>query len=64
MDVKGMFFMIPLREQDKPQFAFTWERTQHTFNRLPQEYKHSPTIAHNALTKFLDTVEVLSGVHI
>ncbi|KAF1594466.1 hypothetical protein FQV11_0011846, partial [Eudyptes moseleyi] len=42
----------------------TWEGTQYTFNRLPQGYKHSPTIAHNALAKLLDTVEVLSGVHI
>ncbi|KAK4829361.1 hypothetical protein QYF61_003288 [Mycteria americana] len=55
LDVKDMFFMIPLTEDDKPQFAFTWEGTQYTFNRLPQGYKHSPTIAHNALAKILDT---------
>ncbi|GAB0203336.1 hypothetical protein GRJ2_002799200 [Grus japonensis] len=64
LDVKDMFFMIPLREEDKPQFAFTWEGVQYTFNRLPQGYKHSPTIAHNALAKLLDTVEVPSDIRI
>lgn len=64
LDVKDMVFMIPLREEDKSQFAFTWEGTQYTFNQLPQGYKHSPTIAHNALAKFLNAVEVLSGVYI
>ncbi|GAB0208422.1 pol-like protein ENS-3 [Grus japonensis] len=64
LDVKDMFFMIPLREEDKPQFAFTWEGVQYTFNRLPHVYKHSPTIAHNALAKLLDTVEVPSDIRI
>ena len=53
LDIKDMFVMIPLREQDKDQFAFTWKGIQYTFNRLPQGYKHSPTIAHNALVKIL-----------
>ncbi|KFV44251.1 hypothetical protein N341_11433, partial [Tyto alba] len=64
LDVKDMDFMIPLRNEDKPQFAFTWEGIEYTFNRLPQGYKHSPTIAHNALAKLLNTVEVPLGVHI
>lgn len=25
--VKAVFFLVPLREEDKPQFAFTWEGT-------------------------------------
>ena len=45
LDVKDMFFMVPLREEDKEKFAFTWEGIQYSFNRLPQGYKHSPTIA-------------------
>lgn len=56
LDVKGTFFMIPLQEEDKKKFAFTWEGIQYTFNRLPQEYKHSPTIAHAALAELLQTV--------
>ncbi|KFV60175.1 hypothetical protein N341_12457, partial [Tyto alba] len=61
--VKDMVSRIPVKDKDKPQFAFTWEGTQYTFNRLPQGYKGSTTIAHNALAKLLDTVEV-SGIHI
>lgn len=61
LDVKDMFFMIPLLEQDKAQFAFTWKGVQYTFNRLPQGYKHSPTIAHNALAKALSEIPVSQG---
>ncbi|KFQ41576.1 hypothetical protein N333_04379, partial [Nestor notabilis] len=61
LDVKDMFFMIPLLEQDKAQFAFTWKGIQYTFNRLPQGYKHSPTIAHNALAKVLAEIPVPPG---
>ncbi|KAK4816905.1 hypothetical protein QYF61_024915 [Mycteria americana] len=64
LDVKGMLFMIPLREEDKSQFAFTWQGTQYTFNWLPQGYKQSPTITHNSLAALLDTVKVPSGVHV
>lgn len=36
LDVKDMIFMVPLREEDKPQFAFSWKGTQYTFNQIPQ----------------------------
>ncbi|NXV53434.1 TF29 protein, partial [Uria aalge] len=58
------FFVIPLRQEDKHQFAFTWEGVQYTFNGLPLGYKHFPTIAHNALAKLLHTIEVPSDVPI
>ncbi|KAF1669760.1 Transposon Tf2-6 polyprotein, partial [Pygoscelis papua] len=58
LDVKDMFFMVPLKEEDKEKFAFTWEGVQYTFNRLPQGYKHSPTIAHAALAELLQTVSL------
>ena len=64
LDIKDMSFPVRLREEDKPQFAFTWDGTQYTFNCLPQGYKHSPTIAHNGLAKLLNTVEVPTGIHI
>ncbi|KAK4806990.1 hypothetical protein QYF61_000319 [Mycteria americana] len=51
LDVKDM-------EEDKEKFAFTWEGIQYTFNRLPQGYKHSPTIAHAALAELLQTVSL------
>lgn len=27
LDVKDMFFMVPVQEEEKPKFAFTWEGT-------------------------------------
>ena len=56
LDVKEMFVMVPLKEEDKEKFAFTWEGIQCTFNRLPQGYKPSPTTAHAALAELLQTV--------
>jgi len=64
LDVKDMFFMVPLQEHDKAQFAFTWKGIQYTFNRLPQGYKHSLTIAHNALAKTLTGIPIPSDVTI
>ncbi|NXT86249.1 POL5 protein, partial [Zapornia atra] len=55
---------IPLQEEDKPQFAFTWEGVQYTFNRLPQGYKHSPTIAHNALARILKEIDIPDGISV
>ncbi|XP_063996998.1 uncharacterized protein LOC135173782 [Pogoniulus pusillus] len=64
LDMKDMFFMVPLREEDKPQFAFTWQGIQYTFNSLPQGYKHSATIAHNTLAALLDTVQLPKDVKV
>lgn len=55
-----MFFMIPLRVEDKPQFAFTCQGIQYTFNQLPQDYLHSPTIAHNTVAALLGTVYIFT----
>ncbi|KFV46430.1 hypothetical protein N328_00890, partial [Gavia stellata] len=62
LDVKDMIFIVPLLGEDKEKFAFTWEGIQYTFNRLPQEYKHSPTIAHAALAELLQTVSLPQDV--
>ncbi|GAB0209671.1 pol-like protein ENS-3 [Grus japonensis] len=64
LDVKDMFFMIPLQERDKAEFAFTWKGIRYTFNRLPQGYKHSPTIAHSALAKVLSEIPSPQGITI
>ncbi|KAF1410657.1 hypothetical protein FQV23_0004844, partial [Spheniscus humboldti] len=42
----------------------TWKGIQYTFNRLPQGYKHSPTIAHNALAKVLAQTSFSPGIAI
>ncbi|RMB92940.1 hypothetical protein DUI87_30679 [Hirundo rustica rustica] len=45
IDIANAFFSIPLAAECRPQFAFTWRGVQYTWNRLPQGWKHSPTIA-------------------
>ncbi|NWI76712.1 POL5 protein, partial [Dryoscopus gambensis] len=56
IDVKDTFFMIPLQPEDMDHFAFTWEGQQYTFTRLPQRYKHSPTLTHHALAQELEKI--------
>ncbi|GAB0207556.1 hypothetical protein GRJ2_003221300 [Grus japonensis] len=46
IDIANAFFSIPLAAECRPQFAFTWRGIQYTWNRLPQGWKHSPTIGH------------------
>ncbi|RMB96505.1 hypothetical protein DUI87_27038 [Hirundo rustica rustica] len=40
-----------------PQFAFTWRGVQYTWNRLPQGWKHSPTICHGLIQTVLEKGE-------
>lgn len=58
LDVKRMLYMILLQEEDKRKFTFTWDCIQYTFNKLPQAYKHSRTIAHAAIAELLQTVSL------
>ncbi|NWX94202.1 TF29 protein, partial [Nothoprocta ornata] len=64
IDVKDMFFMVPLQAEDPNRFAFTWEGQQYTFTRLSQAYKHSPTLAHHALAQELETISRRAEVKI
>ncbi|NXC37602.1 TF28 protein, partial [Penelope pileata] len=64
IDVKDMFFMVPLQEGNQDQFAFTWEGQQYTFSHLTQGYKHSLTLAHHALAQELKQVPLEGGVKI
>lgn len=43
----------------RPQFAFTWRGAQYTWNRLPQGWKHSPTICHGLIQTALEQGEPL-----
>ena len=54
--------MVPLQKEDREKVAFTWKGIQHTFNGLPQWYKHSPTIAHAALAELLQSVSLPQDV--
>ncbi|RMC20680.1 hypothetical protein DUI87_01532 [Hirundo rustica rustica] len=45
------------RKKCRPQFAFTWRGVQYTWNRLPQGWKHSPTICHGLIQAALEKGE-------
>ncbi|NXL80537.1 TF211 protein, partial [Leptocoma aspasia] len=57
IDVKDMFFTIR-----RYRFAFTWEGQQYTFTRLPQGYKHSPSLAHHTLARELEKIHKADNV--
>ena len=54
IDIANAFFSIPLTKESRPQFAFTWRGIQYTWNRLPQGWKHSPTICHGLIQAALE----------
>ncbi|RMC21341.1 hypothetical protein DUI87_02203 [Hirundo rustica rustica] len=56
-DIANAFFSIPLTAECRPQFAFTWRGVQYTWNRLPQGWKHSPTICHGLIQAALEKGE-------
>ncbi|RMC19962.1 hypothetical protein DUI87_00807 [Hirundo rustica rustica] len=56
-DIANAFFSIPLAAECRPQFAFTWRGVQYTWNRLPQGWKHSPTICHGLIQAALEKSE-------
>ncbi|RMB89854.1 hypothetical protein DUI87_33718 [Hirundo rustica rustica] len=57
IDIANAFFSIPLAAECRPQFAFTWRGVQYTWNRLPQGWKHSPTICHGLIQAALEKGE-------
>jgi len=42
VDVKDVFCMGALKEEDQEKFAVAWDGIQYTLSRLPQGYEHSP----------------------
>ncbi|GAB0189108.1 hypothetical protein GRJ2_001376100 [Grus japonensis] len=57
IDIANAFFLIPLAAGCRPQFAFTWRGVQYTWNRLPQGWKHSPTLCHGLIQTALEQGE-------
>ncbi|XP_076837402.1 uncharacterized protein LOC143482772 [Brachyhypopomus gauderio] len=53
IDLANAFFSIPIDENVKDIFAFTFKGQQYTYNRLPQGYKDSPGIFNQCLLKDL-----------
>ncbi|KAK4806143.1 hypothetical protein QYF61_001066 [Mycteria americana] len=56
-DIANAFFSSPLAAEYRPQLAFTWRGVQYTWNRLPQGWKHSPTICHGLIQTALEQGE-------
>ena len=57
IDIANTFFSIPPLAECRPQFAFTWRGVQYTRNRLPQGWKHSPSICHGLMQAALEKGE-------
>ncbi|GAB0208753.1 hypothetical protein GRJ2_003341000 [Grus japonensis] len=57
IDIANAFFSIPLAAECRPQFAFICRGVQYTWNRLPQGWKHSPTICHGLIQTALEKGE-------
>ncbi|RMC16685.1 hypothetical protein DUI87_06624 [Hirundo rustica rustica] len=57
INIANAFFSIPLAAECRPPFAFTWRGVQYTWNRLPQGWKHSPTICHRLIQTALENSE-------
>ncbi|RMC09971.1 hypothetical protein DUI87_12761 [Hirundo rustica rustica] len=57
IDIANAFFSIPLAAECRAQFAFIWKGVQYTWNRLPQGWKHSPTICHGLIQTALEKGE-------
>ncbi|KFW07740.1 hypothetical protein N327_12114, partial [Fulmarus glacialis] len=57
IDTTNRFFSIPPAAECRSQFAFTWRGIQYTWNRLPQGWKHSPTICHGLIQTALEQGE-------
>ncbi|KFV17580.1 hypothetical protein N340_13113, partial [Tauraco erythrolophus] len=57
VDIANAFLSIPLAPECRPQFTFTWRGVQYTWNRLPQGWKHSPTICHGLIQNALEQGE-------
>ncbi|GAB0210126.1 hypothetical protein GRJ2_003478400 [Grus japonensis] len=57
MDIANAFFSISLGADWRPQFAFSWRGVQYTWNRLPQGWKHLPTICHGLIQSALEQGE-------
>ncbi|KAK4811055.1 hypothetical protein QYF61_016341 [Mycteria americana] len=62
LDVKDTLFMVPLQPEDQERFAFTQGGTQYAFTRLPQGFKHSPTLSHQALAREIEQVPQEPGM--
>ena len=60
IDLCGAFFSVPLAEESRHLFAFTYDGKQYTYTRMPQGFKHSPHVFNKILKNDLEEL-VLHG---
>ncbi|KYO42385.1 pol-like protein ENS-3 [Alligator mississippiensis] len=58
MDIKDMFFAIPVHEDHWSLLAFTWLGQQYTYRVLSWGWVHSPTLAHGVLAAVVQEVQL------
>ncbi len=54
IDLCSAYFSVPLAEESRYLFAFTYAGKQYTYTRIPQEFKHSPHIFNRILKADLE----------
>ncbi|KFV68316.1 hypothetical protein N307_10822, partial [Dryobates pubescens] len=54
IDIANAFFSVPIAEECRPEFAFTWRGIQYTFNRLLMGWIHSSSICHAVIHDALE----------
>lgn len=60
IDLCSAFFSIPLAEESRHLFAFTYQGKQYTYTRMPQGFKHSPHIFNQILKTDLEELIINS----
>ncbi|KFP03723.1 hypothetical protein N300_10734, partial [Calypte anna] len=61
LDVQVMLFQIPIDPEVQKYFGFTWNGVQYIFTRFSQGYKHSPTLAQDALSQELENIKEIKN---
>ncbi|MGL5956738.1 MAG: reverse transcriptase domain-containing protein [Brevinema sp.] len=62
IELCSAFFSIPVAEESRHLFAFTYAGNKYTYNRLPQGFKHSPHIFNKVLKADLSDLLLESTV--
>uniref|UniRef100_A0A5F8GG34 Gag-Pol polyprotein n=1 Tax=Monodelphis domestica TaxID=13616 RepID=A0A5F8GG34_MONDO len=57
VDLCSAFFSIPIHENSRHIFAFTWNGIQYSWSRLPQGYVESPTLFAQILGQDTDNIK-------
>ncbi len=58
IDLCSAYFSVPLAEESRYLFAFTYAGKQYTYSRIPQGFKHSPHIFNRILKADLEALMI------